>query len=210
MDRLPQARRIGKRLRNILHDYLIDNPSCKQQCVDALESKSKSGHTKSSLKAYGPSDDHVSTIRTLLCTDLGWNPVTDDIKALEDVCTELYFPLWRAWVAASGDPDVHVPRWFREGAPAGIDAHPELCGVFPQVDAKKGKAAMDRDFVTYHEGYRNYTSVEADGASIAELNKWVASSFVHVFSSRRAVKRYLRSEPILSKLAMITERDSRQ
>ena len=72
---------------------------------------------------------------------------------------------------------MHVPRWFREGAPAGIDAHPELRSVFPQVDAKKGKAAMDRDFITYHEGYRNYTSVEADAASIAELNKLVASFF---------------------------------
>ena len=69
---------------------------------------------------------------------------------------------------------------------------------------------MDRGFITYHEGYRNYMSVEADAASIAELNNMVASSFVSVFSSRWVVNKYLRSEPILSKLAMITKETATQ
>ena len=89
VDKLPQARRVGRRLRTIMQDYLDNNPSCKQQCGRALEPS-----TSSSTRAAGPSDDHVNTIRTLLCSDLGWDAKAHDIKALEDVCTELYFPLW--------------------------------------------------------------------------------------------------------------------
>ena len=106
---------------------------------------------------------------------------------------------------ASGDPDAEVLEWLRAGAPAGIECHPELKGVFPPKALDEANAQPRINMTSYRQGHRNYTSVEEDSAAIAELNKLVASSFVSVPPSRRAVKRYLRSEPVLSKLATITK-----
>ena len=63
---------------------------------------------------------------------------TSDVGPVETynlVSTELRPGIFEAWAYASGDPDVYIPTWLREGAPCGITQFPQHCGVFePQLD----------------------------------------------------------------------------
>ena len=50
--------------------------------------------------------------------------------------TELYGEIFEAWVEQAGDPETEVPKWLRDGGPAGIERDPGTVGVFPQVTAQ--------------------------------------------------------------------------
>ena len=52
--------------------------------------------------------------------------------------TALRPEVFEAYAAASGDPDVHLARWLRQGAPLGIIHQLEPSGVFPELREESG------------------------------------------------------------------------
>ena len=72
--------------------------------------------------------------------------------------TELCTPLLEAWSGAANDPDKAVIKWLRSGAPAGIEAHPEQCGIFP-VAEEPPSGEFELSYAA--EGHRNYESMES-------------------------------------------------
>ena len=71
--------------------------------------------------------------------------------------TELIVPLFEGWIEQSGDPDVHLAIWLRNGAPTGIDNAIPLAGVFPEsLQPPSG----DLQQVPFGEKLKNYESME--------------------------------------------------
>ena len=86
--------------------------------------------------------------------------------------TELDYVVWEGWRRASQYPDGEVPRWLIGGAPSGIEEHPKLRGIFPP---SREPEPQDRPPLSYyHEGHRNYASVELDPAADKEVKKLMA------------------------------------
>ena len=120
--------------------------------------------------------------------------------------TELCYPLWHAWARAAEDPDTEVPEWLRSGAPAGISCHPRLCNIFPAKEPSQDPPPKRRKLATFHQGHRNYASVEEDTAAEEEIKKLAANSaFIKTFTSYADTCAFLNAKPIISKLAMITK-----
>ena len=75
------------------------------------------------------------------------------------------------WRKAAKDLDRAVTQWLRDppegGAPAGINVHPEACGIFPPSDE-----APERDFndiVTGEDAFANYSGVDNNPIAVDEL-----------------------------------------
>ena len=103
----------------------------------------------------------------------------------------------------AGDYDVDVADWLRGGTPMGIEEAMIPRGVFPEID-EATPAELRRPIDVWHEGFINYTSLEAEPEGAKALHELVASGFVKEFSSYRDVKRFLRGrDPVSSKLAVV-------
>ncbi len=48
-----------------------------------------------------------------------------------DISSELQMWLLGVWVVASGDPGAHILKWFKAGAPAGLENNATADGIFP-------------------------------------------------------------------------------
>jgi hypothetical protein len=91
---------------------------------------------------------------------------------------------WRAaivegYVRASGDQEVHLAGWLREGAPTGVACEIPSCGIFPEV-TRTAEAAEDlqRTFAQA-ESHANYASVrEHHGAVREELKRLTGCGFM--------------------------------
>ena len=134
----------------------------------------------------------------------------DDMRARafsnDSPLTEQDYVVREGWRRAFQDPDYEVPRWLLEGAPAGIEEHPKLRGICP---LSRESEPQDRPPLSYyHEGHRNYASIEADPAADAEVKKLMnKKAFIHTTNSYREACSYLGKKPVVSKLAMVTKGD---
>ena len=75
-----------------------------------------------------------------------------------------------AWVRESGDPDVPVIDWLLNGAPAGIDYHPENVGIFPTAYEPP---TNEWNLCYYSEEATNYTSMDESPHGEEVLNNLV-------------------------------------
>ena len=67
--------------------------------------------------------------------------------------------LYEAWVKYAGDPDIHVPRWLKEGTPIGIERQAEPAGIFPAVHQQTPE--HDRRYMCEPGAqFVNYVSIE--------------------------------------------------
>ena len=126
MDRLPRLQTIGARMLHVVSTFLASRPAVERACLDAIGSTT----VHAFLDPEGPV---VDDLRRLMCRALGVDYHMEREKLLQEgpARTELCQVLWKAWVDAAGDPDTEVPDWLRAGAPAGIECHPKLKGIFP-------------------------------------------------------------------------------
>ena len=74
--------------------------------------------------------------------------------------TELYDYIFQAWVEQSGDPDVQVPQWLRDGGPAGIELEAGSVGVFPILTDAEAARYPAFNLNYYHESHVNYSSMD--------------------------------------------------
>ena len=122
------------------------------------------------------------------------------------VSTEMQAYILERWVYLACDPDIEIPRWLMEGAPAGIRNRPKDCGIFPPYDASElPEADNPEELVSVPEDFHNHPLVEQDKAVGPELGRLCDEKYVQSFPSWDALVSYLGENPILSKMAVIVK-----
>jgi hypothetical protein len=76
--------------------------------------------------------------------------------------------LVEAYVKATGDPEVHLAEWLRDGAPTGIAREIPACGIFPPVTrTAEADADLQKTFAQA-ESHTNYASVREHQKAVRE------------------------------------------
>ena len=95
---------------------------------------------------------------------------------------------WRAgivegFIRDSGDPEVHLPSWLRDGAPTGVAKSIPACGIFPQAGTEA--TAEDVSKIYAHSGgHVNYASVrDHAGAVRKELRRLEGLGYIRRYAS---------------------------
>ena len=112
--------------------------------------------------------------------------------------------MWEAWTKFAKDPDTHVPRWIRTGAPLGMSAEiPSSNGVFPPIDHDEAKAEAAPDLESQLDR-KNYKSVYEDEAGAREeLQRLVDKNFAVILSKDEVRQKF--TEGTVSQMAMLTK-----
>ena len=127
-------------------------------------------------------------------------PSPTRLSCTPSVTSELDPQLLEDWRHAAKDPDVHVPRWLAEGAPAGISKMPELAGIFPPVETAPSYEIQPTIFT---DKFENYSSVEEDADADGEVDKLASTDYIDVFYDLAKLVCAVKGRPIVSKLALI-------
>ena len=189
--RVPGHRKVGAEIAAIIDNYLDEHPAVQDRLMRAIGDKTKMNK--------GPTKEEIKELTTRLEKYFGLAP-----HEATSFRTQLHQPMYEAWVRASGDPDIHVPKWLKEGTPMGIDKVAELAGVFPAVHQETPKEDR-RDMLEPGEQFINYVSIEESEHGHEVLNELVLKGFVNKYATLNEAKLALGGlHPILSKLALIT------
>ena len=100
----------------------------------------------------------------------------------------------------SRDPDVAVTRWMDEGAPLGIAAPIETCGVFPTIQKETATAEAETFYTKTTEGLIYRSAVDEAPWVQGKLDEMVADSSMLVFQDLAAAEAAL-GPLVISKLA---------
>eukprot|EP00974_Lingulodinium_polyedra_P002562 240318-Lingulodinium_polyedra.AAC.1 len=115
--------------------------------------------------------------------------------------TPLRVGLLEGWRAAARDPDVHVIRWLRDGAPGGLRELPEHCGVFPT--AAEDDVGDAEELQTNFEDYHAYKGVEEDDGAWEQIQEYVAKGWILRFDTLAEARNFLGEDPVLSKFGQV-------
>ena len=100
-----------------------------------------------------------------------------------------HYCLWDQLLWESADPETELPKWMRDGAPAGILHQIVPNGVFPlcaeETAAVKDSRALGASNTFDPKGHVNYATFDADGGmhAKAEVERLKAKGFVESFAS---------------------------
>ena len=117
--------------------------------------------------------------------------------------SEVEAGLLEGWTSKTGDPDVAVAQWVRQGAPLGIEQKIACHGVFP-VSSEKGPERESEEATTYltRGDLINYASVEEDKVHAREeLQRYEANGYMRRLTVEEANEGFKRRT--LSKLGLI-------
>ena len=120
--KLPFGVRAGLLLRLSLLHALRACPTLLASCLDAVGSE---------MSDAGPTDVVLSQVRKHMSEHFNIVEQYDD----SGLCV-LWSSFFQAWRLSSMDPDEHVERWLRSGAPMGLRQAVPICGIFPVADDK--------------------------------------------------------------------------
>ena len=188
--RVPGLKETGKKVDKILGGFIAQRPEIIAQSCNAIGVK----------EAKGPSQVLIDKLTKRLEDVLG---DSDRVLRYEPGAqTEVNAELIERWRHRSGDPDAEAVDWLTAGAPAGIDLHPQLAGIFP---SSEGKPKAHRPIQPFDPAFTNYSSVEDDEAAVPEVTKLMDTPYVDVYATLKEVKDVLGEEPVLSKLAMLSK-----
>ena len=188
---VPGHRCIGAQVAEIIDSHLDQHPVLQAKLLRAI------GDTTKNEK--GPSKEEIKPL--ILNVERFFRLPAPDPTQWR---TQLHWPLYEAWVRMADDPDVHVPRWLRQGAPMGIKQTAEFANIFPKVD-QPAPVEDRRGLCEPGEQFVNYTSTEEPEHGYEVLQELVRKEFVvKTPSLDKALARLKGKTPILSKLALIT------
>lgn len=191
--KLPVARDIGRQIKHLLQSELEANPVLLARCIDAIGSVDPDA---------GPTDQDLSIARRKLGALLNTTE-TDPLDSREHDCT-LCAGLLAAWAGAAQDPDVAVPRWLREGAPAGITSHPQACGIFPPAEEDAGIVELEDMTFENPEHRQSYQGVEECDYAMEEIQRLTDKGFLLRCDSLASCREALGgADPIVSKFGQI-------
>ena len=151
LHKLPGHRPVGKKIATIISKYRDEHPEVEKAIINSIGDTTKT-HT-------GPSSEQVAALRKLV--EEAFNITDSSVPLREDgkCMTELNQQLYEAWVKASGDPDVFLPQWLKNGAPTGLVSEPEDAGIFPRV-REEVPDDLKRNLTFHDETFLNYKSLE--------------------------------------------------
>ena len=93
----------------------------------------------------------------------------------------------------AGDPDVHLSRWLREGAPMGIQMPIEVGGLFPAVEPQASLSLDDLDLLerwsSNHPSF-NEDFGEGEPPGVATVRGYLDSGFGRLFKDAAAASEY--------------------
>ena len=130
------------------------------------------------------------------------------IKSKYDYTSPLDPELLSAWVRRSGDPDLHVPTWVKEGAPLGIEKPIPVAGIFPQAEDdaeldQLGRSELEDASSQLSKGTMlNYTSVvDNEDQAKVELDRYRQAGYMKDVPEAEVKDRYAKGT--ISKLGLI-------
>ena len=108
--------------------------------------------------------------------------------------TPVHHGMLAAWVRRSGDPDLHVPVWLKEGTPLGIEREIQCAGIFPPAEEEQegtGTQEVADSVLERPETWTNYRSVEDDVAEAEiELNRYENLGYLRRIDAKTAEEVY--------------------
>jgi hypothetical protein len=120
---------------------------------------------------------------------------------------------WRAgivegYVKATGDPEVHLAGWLRDGAPTGIAREIPTCGIFPPVTRSAESSEDLQKTFAQAESHANYASVREHHKAVRdELERLTGCGYMsRVASWGELAKEF--TNVVISKMAcLVKEKD---
>ena len=122
--------------------------------------------------------------------------------------------LWESMLREASDPEISLPTWMRDGAPAGIHQRITCHGVFPpaegptkQVEASRAHAQANVRFDSaHHVNYRSfYESMDGEVMSKSEIDGLLQQGFVEQFDRWERI-RELWPDAVASRVACVSKR----
>eukprot|EP00971_Amphidinium_carterae_P349784 6491222-Amphidinium_carterae.1 len=184
---LPNGIRTGMKIRLVLLKLLRDDSSLELGCHRALMTANDS--------FSGPSDAQLLRVRTALCA-LSQICLSD---AASELCT-LWPGLFQMWISLSGDSDVYVPLWLRQGAPMALRLPVPSAGIFPPREEDENLADLDT-LVAGDLG----DDIESAPHAESEFHEYERLGFVKRFNSLCELESFLGQPPVLSRIHVLVK-----
>jgi len=192
IEKIPTIREFGKKMHDVLNNFLDKNPQVEKDCLKPLGVKNESeGGT-------GPSEQRLNEARKVLAELLD----VDNIESVSngDFHTEIRADLLSGWSAKASDPDKAVIDWLRNtGVPAGLRRHPEDNGIFPRLEPSPQTLEAECP----PEEFTPYSSVEEDDDAWKEILRLTDKKWLKQFSTLDELRTYLGEDPVLSRFGLI-------
>ena len=187
--RLPVVQQYGRELRPQLERFLDKNAEGIRGLLEDLGAEDFSAST------YSLVEDFRRHLAGLLDCDR-YDGVSGDLYD-----TDLRPGLFSAWVQRACDPDVHIPHWLEEGAPAGIASQIPTAGIFP-TDASPPDEQESLSLLGL-EDFTNYRSVDGDPEAIPLVEGLAGTGFFSIFEDAKECRAWLHARPVFSRMAML-------
>ena len=111
----------------------------------------------------------------------------------------------RLWAECAGDPGAKIVPWLIEGAPGGIELHPDLDGLFPRVPETE-EIVPPEELFTDFDSFKNYEGVEDNPDANDAIQGYVKKGYLSCHDTLEGCRSFLGgSSPVLSKLGCIVK-----
>ena len=188
VDKIPGLQDIGTIVYDKLAEFLQENPEVVQRAINSI------GTTDDSAKPWA---SDVESVRDILRSTLN----VKGTGASES--SEVFGGIMEAWRVAAMDPDYAVCSWFDSGAPAGILVDIPSCGIFPEHPIEEYDDPCD--LATDFDTFTNHDASDEDDLAFTEFERITDKGWALKFNTLQEVTEYLGSEPVLSKVGIISK-----
>lgn len=202
LNAVPGLINIGVQVRNCIRSFCDRYPGIKRKFLDSV------GHAESSHFPGGPEtiDQLRSEISSIFIRNhpdpSHWSKI-DLNESSPRTCLKANF--LRLWAECAGDPGAKIVPWLIEGAPGGIELHPDLDGLFPRVPETE-EIVPPEELFTDFDSFKNYEGVEDNPDARDAIQGYVEKGYLSCHDTLEGCKSFLGgSAPVLSKLGCIVK-----
>ena len=202
--KVPKLYNLGVQMGNLIRCFISENPGLRTKYLEAI-GKADAAHF--------PGGDDIKPLRVklaeLLCR-VGSRTLSSDTLIHESVsnttCTSaLKANFLRLWTEVAEDPGSRLVPWLEQGAPGGIEVHPEITGLFAKVELDDHTKEPD-DLCTDFDGFHNYVGVEENADAHKAIQGYISKGYIRPFDTLEDCVRYLGGKaPVLSRLGCIVK-----
>ena len=199
---VPGLINLGVQVRNCIKSFCERHPGIKENFLNSV------GHAEASHFPGGSVtiDQLRSEISSILIRNhpdpSHWSKI-DINESSPRTCLKANF--LRLWAECAGDPGAKIVPWLIEGAPGGIELHPDLDGLFPRVPETE-EIDPPEELFTDFDSFKNYEGVEDNPDASEAIQGYVKKGYLSCHDTLEECRSFLGgSTPVLSKLGCIVK-----
>ena len=199
---VPGLINLGVQIRNCINSFCDRHPGIKNKFLEAI------GHAEAS---HFPGGAEVMDCLRLEVSDIlirnhphpqTWSKLNVN-ESSPRACLKANF--LRLWAESAGDPGAKIVPWLVEGAPGGIESHPDLDGLFPRVPDVE-EIVPPEELFTDFDSFKNYQGVEGNLDARNAIQGYIRKGYLSCHDTLEGCVSFLGgSTPVLSKLGCIVK-----